>query len=245
MVAADPVAAALPSAPVGPVRRRLATLFVDIAGSTSLLVHHPPEVVLGVIQCFMGLVAEVAFAHAGNVKDYEGDGALLYFDSAGDAARAALDIHAGLGQGHCETGCGGGPGILARMSLAVGDVVVGTVGPPRRTGLALVGPSVNIGSWLLKHIDPGEIIATGEIVDALRLDRPDLAAMFRLRDREFSVPGADGLGVSTYVLGQGGPTDRRDVKDDWLRCLARHGDGPTWVFGDTLGEPAAAEGEAP
>ena len=35
-----------------PTRRRLATLFVDIAGSTSLLVHHPPEVVLGIVQGF-------------------------------------------------------------------------------------------------------------------------------------------------------------------------------------------------
>jgi class 3 adenylate cyclase len=245
VVAADPVAAARPSAPAGPIRRRLATLFVDIAGSTSLLVHHPPEVVLGVIQCFMGLVAEVAFAHAGNVKDYEGDGALLYFDSAGDAARAALDIHAGLGQGHCETGCGGGPGILARMSLAVGDVVVGTVGPARCARLALVGPSVNIGSRLLKDIDPGEIIATDEIVDALRLDRPDLAAMFRRREHEFPVPGADGLCVSTYVLGPGGSAGRRDVKDNWRRCLARHGDGATSVFDNGLAEPVAAEGQAP
>jgi hypothetical protein len=55
-----------------PVRRRLATLFVDIAGSTSLLVHHPPEVVLGVVQGFMTLVTEVASAHAGTVKDFEG-----------------------------------------------------------------------------------------------------------------------------------------------------------------------------
>ena len=62
-----------------PVRRRLATLFVDIAGSTSLLINHPPEVVLGIVQGFMALVTEVASAHAGTVKDFEGDGALVYF----------------------------------------------------------------------------------------------------------------------------------------------------------------------
>src|SRR5574342_365106 len=64
-----------------PIRRRLATLFVDIAGSTSLLVHHAPEVVLGVVQGFMTLVTELASAHAGTGKDFEGDGALLYFAS--------------------------------------------------------------------------------------------------------------------------------------------------------------------
>ena len=62
-----------PSAPeASAMRRRLATLFVDIAGSTSLLMHHPPEVVLGVVQGFMTLVTEVTPAHAGTVKDFEG-----------------------------------------------------------------------------------------------------------------------------------------------------------------------------
>src|SRR5512137_1476169 len=86
-------AATVPSVrEVSPVRRRLATLFVDIAGSTSLLVHHPPEVVLGVVQGFMTLVTEGASAPAGTVKDFEGDGALLYFASTKNAVRAALAI---------------------------------------------------------------------------------------------------------------------------------------------------------
>jgi class 3 adenylate cyclase len=241
VVAGSPVA--LPVAR-RPVRRRLATLFVDIAGSTSLLVHHPPEVVLGVIQCFMGRVADVAFAHAGNVKDYEGDGALLYFDSVTDAVRAALDIHFGLVEGHCDSECGGGPGILARMSLTVGDVVVGTVGPARRQGLALVGPSVNIGSRLLKNIVPGQIIATGEILDVLRVDRPDLAAMFPLRDREFLVPGADGLAVSTYVFGLPATGGLRNAMEDRLDRVAARGDRVTWYFDDTPGGPIEARGEA-
>ena len=90
----------------GPVRRRLTTLFVDIAGSTSLLVHHQPEVVLGVVQCFLGLVAEAALVHSGHVKDYEGDGALLYFESTRQAVQAALLIRAELARGRCEKACG-------------------------------------------------------------------------------------------------------------------------------------------
>jgi class 3 adenylate cyclase len=71
-----------------PTRRRLTTLFVDIAGSTSLLVHHPPEVVLSVVQGFMTLATEVASSHAGTVKDFEGDGALVDFASVKNAVRA-------------------------------------------------------------------------------------------------------------------------------------------------------------
>lgn len=180
-------------------RHRLATLFVDIAGSTSLLVHHPPEVVLNVVQCFLGLVTETALAHTGHVKDYEGDGALLYFESPPDAARAALAIRNALAAGRCDDACADGPGVRARLSLTIGDLVVGVVGTPRRQGLALVGPSVNVGSRLLKHIDPGGIIATEAFVDAVRAEAPTLADEFQLLDPTFEVPGADGLVVATWV----------------------------------------------
>jgi class 3 adenylate cyclase len=184
-----------------PMRRRLTTLFVDIAGSTSLLIHHPPEVVLGVVQGFMTLVTEVAWNHAGTVKDFEGDGALVYFPSVKNAARAALAIRRKLADGRCDISCRDGPGITARMSITVGDVVVGTVGSSTRQGLALVGPSVNIGARLLKHAPLGAIIASGEVVAELQeRGAEELAACFQPLDAAFAVPGADGLTVATYVV---------------------------------------------
>ncbi len=182
-----------------PERRRLTTVFVDIAGSTSLLVHHQPEAVLGVVQCFLKLVAEVAAACRGNVKDYEGDGALLYFDALRDGVEAALAIRAALAEGRCDADCGGGPGVEARISLTAGEVVVGRVGSSSRPGMALVGPSVNVGSRLLKQVPPGGIITTGEVFESLRREAPGLAEEFRLGDAEFAVPGADGMRVATYI----------------------------------------------
>jgi class 3 adenylate cyclase len=184
---------------VAPVRRRLATLFVDIAGSTSLLIHHPPEVVLGVVQGFMTLVTEVASSHAGSVKDFEGDGALIYFASVKNAVRAALAIQTRLAVGRCDAACGDGPGIRARMSVTVGDVVVGAVGSSTRQGLALVGPSVNIGARLLKHAPLGAIIASGAVLADLQ-DTPLLAHTFHPLDAAFEVPGAEGMTIATYVV---------------------------------------------
>jgi class 3 adenylate cyclase len=190
-----------------PARRRLTTVFVDIAGSTSLLVHHSPETVLGVVQCFMRLVTDVAYACSGNVKDYEGDGALLYFESACDAVRAALEVRAELAAGRCNAACGGGPGVTARMSVTVGEVVVGVVGSSMRQAIALVGPSLNVGARLLKQIREGGIIVSGEVVDELRTEAPDLASECRLLDHAFEVPGGDGMSVATYEI----PPSRRQL----------------------------------
>ncbi len=182
------------------MRRRLATLFVDIAGSTSLLVHHPPEVLLRVVQGFMTLVTEIASSHAGTVKDFEGDGALLYFASTKNAVRAALAIQRKLAVGRCDVACGDGPGIAARMSVTVGDVVLGVVGSSMRSGIALIGPSVNIGARLLKHAPLGAIITSGEVFEELRRDTPRLADEFHPLEAAFEVPGADGMTVATYVV---------------------------------------------
>ena len=201
----------------GPVRRRLTTLFVDIAGSTSLLVHHSPEAVLGVIQCFMRLVTDVAYACSGNVKDYEGDGALLYFESTRDAVQAALAIRAELAVGRCDAACGGGPGVAARMSMTVGEVVAGVVGSSMRQAIALVGPSVNVGARLLKQIPEGGIIASGEVVEALRTEAPDLASEFQLLNHAFEVPGGDGVRVATYEI----PRTRRRLSIDRASAPAR------------------------
>jgi class 3 adenylate cyclase len=179
-----------------PTRRRLATLFVDIAGSTRLLAHHPPERVLAVVQRFMRLVTEVALAYCGDVKDFEGDGALLYFESTVDATRAALAIRAALACGRCDAETP----ITARMSLTVGEVVLGVVGSTMRHAIALVGPSVSVGARLLKQIPPGGLIASGEVVEVLKRDAPELAARFELLDEAHEVQGGDGITVATYAI---------------------------------------------
>jgi adenylate cyclase len=193
------VAPSPPAPKASPMRRRLATLFVDIAGSTSMLIHHQPEVVLGVVQGFKTLVTEVAFAHAGTVKDLEGDGALIYFASVKNAVRAALAIQRTLADGRCDVACGDGPGIRARMSVTVGDVVVGTVGSSMRRGIALVWPSVNIGARLLKHAPLGSIIASDAVLADLQ-EAPGLANEFHPLDAAFVVPGGDGMTTATYIV---------------------------------------------
>jgi class 3 adenylate cyclase len=177
-------------------RVRLATLFVDIAGSSRLLALHPPETVLACVQRFMRLVTEVALAYCGDVKDFEGDGALLYFESASEAMEAALVIRAALAGGVCDVACP----MSARMSVTVGDVVLGVVGARHRRAVALVGPSIGVGARLLKQIAPGGIIATGEVVDAVRAEVPHLGRDFRLLDPAFEVPATEGIVVAAWAI---------------------------------------------
>jgi len=179
-----------------PMKQKLAVLFVDIADSTSTVLRQPPEVALMLVQHFMSLVTEIALAHDGDVKDYEGDGALLYFESVAEAARAALAIRAAL---TAERSNDGNP-LQARFSLNVGEVIIGLIGAPQRRSVALIGPAVTLASRLLKHISPGGIIAPQTAIEELQKEAPDVARQFTLGGKCMVLRGFEEDCVTAYHI---------------------------------------------
>lgn len=171
-------------------------LFVDIADSTATILHQPPEVALALVQRFMGIVTEIALANCGDVKDYEGDGALLYFESVAEATQAALVIRNALA---CEQPAGQ-ESLRARLSLSVGSIIVGVIGSALRHSVSLIGPSINIASRLLKHIPPGGIIATEAVVERLRREVPALAQRFQVWDPCLVLKGVEEECVTAYHI---------------------------------------------
>jgi class 3 adenylate cyclase len=179
-----------------PAKKELAVVFVDLADSTQVLLHQPPEHALATVQHFMEVVTEVALAHCGDVKDYEGDGALLYFASLTQAARAALAIRKVLGQERYTAE----PLLQARFSLNIGEVVMGVIGSPRRRAVALIGPAVSLAARLLKQIPPGGIITPHTAVQRLHQEAPDLAEHFRLWGECLTLKGFEEECVRAYHL---------------------------------------------
>jgi class 3 adenylate cyclase len=177
-----------------PLRRELTVLFADIADSTPLVAGGEPEDALAVVQGFMEIVTESALAWCGDVKDYEGDGALMYFESVAEAAQAAFAI-----RNHLATATGPLAGIRGRLSLDVGDIVVGIIGSPMRRSVALIGPSINRAARLLKEIPPGGIIATEKVVERLRGEVPALAARFEALPAPLELKGFGREVVSAYA----------------------------------------------
>jgi class 3 adenylate cyclase len=169
----------------GPIRKELAILFVDMADSTTTIVNQPPEDALAYVQHFMEVVTDIALAHCGDVKDYEGDGALLYFESIAEAARAALAIRAALIRIKEQKGIE----LQARFSLNIGSIVIGVIGTTLRRSVALIGPSINQAARLLKEIPPGGVIATKVAVERLAIEAPDLARRFQLWNERLELKG--------------------------------------------------------
>jgi class 3 adenylate cyclase len=201
-----------------PIQQELAVLFVDIAESTRTVVRQPLAAALAIIQRFTRLVTEIALAHCGDVKDYEGDGAMLYFRSVEQAAKAALAIRAALTAAEEKEGFH----LQARLSVNVGDVIIGEIGSPLRRSVTLIGPMVHVAARLLKYIHPGGVIAPQAMVERLRREAPETANQFHLLGPCLILRGFEEECITAYHIPPLGLTEQnhesRPVNENSLNC---------------------------
>jgi class 3 adenylate cyclase len=121
--------------------RTAAALFVDIAGSTSLVLRTGPEEMVGLLNRFFEVVVEAVEDEGGLVNKFEGDAALCVFgapaeldDPAAAALRAARRIvDAVRAAGEVDVGVG----------VSCGPVWAGQVGAASRLEYTVIGDPVN------------------------------------------------------------------------------------------------------
>jgi class 3 adenylate cyclase len=152
-----------------PLKRNLAILFVDIVDSTALVMSLPPEQALDRVQQVMRAVVDVAVQHCGDVHDFQGDGAMLYFAGAAEAAPAAFAMRERVAAAALPA---------LRFALDSGELVVGYVGTRERRHLAMVGAPINRAARMLRLAPPGGIATTEAVVTELQRTAPDLADTF-------------------------------------------------------------------
>ncbi|WP_204332407.1 adenylate/guanylate cyclase domain-containing protein [Geodermatophilus sabuli] len=140
--------------------RTVAALFVDIAGSTSLVRRTGPEQMVGLLNRFFAIVVDTVEDEGGLVNKFEGDAALCVFgapadhpDPAGAALRAARRICTAVAAaGEVDVGVG----------VAAGPVWAGQVGAARRLEYTVIGDPVNEAARLteLAKDHPGRAVAS-------------------------------------------------------------------------------------
>ena len=165
--------------------RTVAALFVDIAGSTSLVRRTGPEEMVGLLNRFFEVVVEAVEDGGGLVNKFEGDAALCVFgapadhaDPAGAALRAARRIcDAVQDAGEVDVGVG----------VACGRVWAGQVGAASRLEYTVIGDPVNEAARLteLAKDSPGRAVSSESTVQAAEPDE----RRHWVRDREVELRG--------------------------------------------------------
>jgi adenylate cyclase len=155
---------------LGGEERSVAALFVDIAGSTSLVRRTGPEEMVGLLNRFFAVVVETVETEGGIVNKFEGDAALCVFgaptehpDPAGAALRAARRICAEVRDaGEVDVGIG----------VAWGPVWAGQVGAAQRLEYTVIGDPVNEAARLTEVAkdSAGRVVASEAAVEAATED---------------------------------------------------------------------------
>ncbi|MCW2680908.1 MAG: adenylate/guanylate cyclase with integral rane sensor [Frankiales bacterium] len=150
---------------LGGERRDAAVLYVDVVGSTSLAVDHPPEEVVRRLNEFFAVVVAAVSDRGGWVNKFEGDAALCVFgvpveheDAGGCALAAARALAKGLGTLDLQ----------AAIGVCAGPVVAGNVGTESRFEYTVIGDPVNTAARLAELAKgvPGRVLADGAVVAA-------------------------------------------------------------------------------
>jgi adenylate cyclase len=148
-------------------------MFADLRGYTALAERLPPARIVPLLDEFFGVLAAATATHGGQVFHMAGDGMMAGFgvdteqDGAQEGIRAGhlilqnfadvalrwrreLDIETGVGIG-----------------LHLGEVALGTLGPPGHKRTTLVGDTVNVAARLCGRARAGELLLSCSVATAL------------------------------------------------------------------------------
>lgn len=213
----------------------LAILFADVSGSTRLYEKLGDARALECIGLCLNIMREVTAEHGGRVIKTIGDEVMCVFPTVSAGAKAAADMQARVSMQDPA----GGQRLAIRIGLQFGPVL--------EKADDVFGDSVNVAARMASLAKAGQIITTGDSVDAMP---PSMRALTRNLDT-VSVKGKQEDIAICEIIWQHGEdltslATRMDVgPPSQIRLRLRHG-GREVVFGPeqkqvTLGRDASCD----
>ena len=162
---AEQIAGQEGSVQLGGSKRRVAVLFADIRGFTSLSEAMSPDEIATLLTEFFTVMVEIVFEHGGTLDKFIGDalmalwGAPIAHDDDPDrSTRAAVAMQLALDRLNEEWSRQGRPRLSVGIGISLGDVFAGNIGSDRRLEYTVIGDAVNTAARLCAEAGPGEIL---------------------------------------------------------------------------------------
>lgn len=153
---------------------KIAVLFVDIRGFTSMSEELEPEQVVGILNRYLTFIAQCILKNGGTLDKFVGDEAMAFWgaplkqaDCAMGAARAAMDMVEGAVRLSEELNREFGRSVAYGIGIHLGKAVVGNIGCPQRMDYTAIGDTVNTAARLQGSAPGGTIYISRAVADAL------------------------------------------------------------------------------
>ncbi len=195
-------------------KRRLTVLFSDVRGFTTFSEKFPPETVIATLNEHLNMMVSVIFEHEGTLDKFVGDCVMAFWGAplvqpnhAELAARAALEMIAGLEKLNQKWQSEGRPTLQIGVGINTGDMLFGNIGSEQRMDFTVIGDSVNLGARLESATK--ELHASIVISEATYNEIRDLAQVRPLG--EISVKGKAQKIVVYELLGMAGAVQLKEA----------------------------------
>jgi adenylate cyclase len=181
---------------LGGAKRRVAILFSDIRGFTSLSERMSPDEIASLLTSYFTEMVEIVFEHGGMLDKFIGDALMALWgaplaraDDADRATQAALAMQRRLEQLNRESAAQGRQSLEVGIGLDVGDVFAGNIGSERRLEYTVIGDAVNTAARLCSEASPGEVLISECLYRSLASPPPvDVLAPLQLKGKAQPVP---------------------------------------------------------
>jgi class 3 adenylate cyclase len=181
---------------------RTAVLFADMRGYTGLAEQLPPARVVSILNEFFTMLARETVKFGGQVFHMAGDGMMAGFgvrDPRRSGARAALAAGHAMHQSFAPVAARWRSefAVITGIGIGVhsGEVAIGSLGPPGREVITMIGDTANVAARLCDRARAGEVLFSGAIAAALRTDDDgfDMGANPFLQLSQFELRGRSEL----------------------------------------------------
>jgi len=166
---------------LGGERRCVTILMSDLRGFTSLAERIPPEQVVGILNHYLGKMAEIILEHRGTIDEFIGDAILVIFgapqvrdDDARRAVACAIAMQRAMAGVNEFNRSNDLPEVEMGIAIHTGEVVVGNIGSQKRAKYGVVGTPVNMTSRIESYSVGGQVLiseqtrqAAGDGVEAI------------------------------------------------------------------------------
>ncbi len=167
----DEVVASLLETPeglaLGGEKREVTLLFADLRGFTAMADRFTPEQVVGLLNNYLGTMADIITKYQGTIDEFIGDAILALFgapvarpDDAERAAACAVAMQLAMREVNEWNRGAGLPEVKMGIAVNTGDVVVGNIGSQTRAKYGVVGTHVNLAGRIEGFTVGGQILVS-------------------------------------------------------------------------------------
>ncbi|WP_437729082.1 response regulator [Sorangium sp. So ce861] len=138
---------------LGGEEREVTIMMTDLRSFTTMTESMPPEVVMRLLNGYLGEMARIIISRGGTIIEFIGDAILALFgapfatgDDTRRAVACALEMQIAMDAVNEKNSAEGLPTLQMGIALNTGPVVVGNIGSEARTKYGVVGSQVNLTS---------------------------------------------------------------------------------------------------